>query len=30
MPAELRQALDRATDIPVDIDPLVPFTEGVN
>ena len=29
MPAELRQALDRATDIPVDIDPLVPFTEGV-
>jgi hypothetical protein len=30
MPAELRTALEKAKDIPVDIDPLVPFKEGVN
>jgi hypothetical protein len=29
MPAELRTALDRAKDVPVDVDPLVPFREGV-
>jgi hypothetical protein len=29
MPAELHAALDRAADVPVDIDPLVPFHEGV-
>jgi hypothetical protein len=29
MPAELRAALDRVKDVPVDIDPLVPFPEGV-
>jgi len=29
MPAELTQALARASDLPVDIDPLVPFAEGV-
>ncbi|HKO54753.1 MAG TPA: Zn-dependent hydrolase [Thermoanaerobaculia bacterium] len=29
MPAELRAALERAKDVPVDIDPLVPFREGV-
>ena len=29
MPAELHAALDRASDVPVDIDPLVPFHEGV-
>jgi hypothetical protein len=29
MPAELRAALDAATNVPVDIDPLVPFREGV-
>ena len=29
MPAELRSALDAARDIPVDIDPYVPFREGV-
>ncbi|HEV7920533.1 MAG TPA: Zn-dependent hydrolase [Thermoanaerobaculia bacterium] len=29
MPAELRAALERARDVPVDIDPLVPFREGV-
>jgi hypothetical protein len=29
MPAELRAALDAATNVPVDIDPLVPFHEGV-
>ncbi len=29
MPAELRSALDAAANVPVDIDPLVPFHEGV-
>jgi len=29
MPAELSAALERAKDVPVDIDPLVPFREGV-
>jgi hypothetical protein len=29
MPAELRTALEAARDVPVDIDPLVPFAEGV-
>jgi hypothetical protein len=29
MPAELHAALERAKDVPVDIDPLVPFREGV-
>ncbi len=29
MPAELRAALDLAKDLPVDVDPLVPFREGV-
>ena len=29
MPADLHAALDRAKDIPVDIDPMVPFHEGV-
>jgi len=29
MPAELRSALDAAGRIPVDIDPLIPFREGV-
>jgi hypothetical protein len=29
MPAELRGALDAAGNVPVDIDPLVPFREGV-
>jgi hypothetical protein len=29
MPADLHAALDRAKDIPVDIDPIVPFHEGV-
>ena len=29
MPAELHTALEKAKDIPVDIDPLVPFHEGV-
>jgi hypothetical protein len=29
MPADLHAALDRAQDVPVDIDPLVPFHEGV-
>jgi len=29
MPADLRAALERAKDVPVDIDPLVPFREGV-
>jgi hypothetical protein len=29
MPAELSAALQKAKDIPVDIDPLVPFREGV-
>ncbi|MEA2236739.1 MAG: hypothetical protein QOC81_1463 [Thermoanaerobaculia bacterium] len=29
MPAELRATLDAATNVPVDIDPLVPFREGV-
>jgi hypothetical protein len=29
MPAELHAALEKAKDIPVDIDPLVPFREGV-
>ena len=29
MPPELHAALDRAQDVPVDIDPLVPFHEGV-
>jgi hypothetical protein len=30
MPAELREALDRARDLPVDIDPLVSLPEGVD
>jgi hypothetical protein len=30
MPADLREALERTRDIPVDIDPLVPFREGVD
>jgi len=30
MPAELHQALDRAKDLPVDIDPLVALPEGVD
>jgi hypothetical protein len=29
MPAELRSALEAAKDLPVDVDPLVPFAEGV-
>jgi hypothetical protein len=29
MPAELRGALDAANNVPVDIDPLIPFREGV-
>lgn len=29
MPAELRAALEKVADIPVDIDPRVPFAEGV-
>jgi hypothetical protein len=29
IPPELQAALDRAKDVPVDIDPLVPFHEGV-
>jgi hypothetical protein len=29
MPADLRSALDAVKDVPVDIDPLVPFREGV-
>jgi hypothetical protein len=29
MPAELRSALDAANNVPVDIDPLIPFREGV-
>jgi hypothetical protein len=29
MPAELRTALDAAKNVPVDVDPLVPFREGV-
>jgi hypothetical protein len=29
MPATLRSALDAANNVPVDIDPLVPFREGV-
>ena len=29
MPAELHAALERAGDVPVDIDPLVAFHEGV-
>lgn len=29
MPAELREALERARDVPVDIDPLVSLPEGV-
>ncbi len=30
MPADLHAALDAAKDVPVDIDPLVPFREGVH
>jgi hypothetical protein len=30
MPADLRSALERARDLPVDIDPLVPWAEGIN
>ncbi|MCU1350429.1 MAG: Zn-dependent hydrolase, partial [Acidobacteria bacterium] len=30
MPAELHAALEAARDVPVDIDPLVPFREGVD
>ncbi len=29
MPAELKAALENAKDLPVDIDPRVPFPEGV-
>jgi len=29
MPAELKSALEAAKDLPVDVDPLVPFAEGV-
>jgi hypothetical protein len=29
MPAELKAALDAAKDVPVDVDPIVPFREGV-
>jgi hypothetical protein len=29
MPADLRGALDAASNVPVDIDPLIPFREGV-
>jgi hypothetical protein len=29
MPAELKGALDAAKDVPVDVDPIVPFREGV-
>jgi hypothetical protein len=29
MPADLRGALDAAANVPVDIDPLIPFREGV-
>jgi len=29
MPADLRSALDAAGNVPVDIDPLIPFREGV-
>jgi Peptidase family M49 len=29
MPAELRTALDGIKDVPVDVDPLIPFAEGV-
>ena len=29
MPADLRAALEAAKDVPVDVDPLVPFAEGV-
>ncbi|MEA2326471.1 MAG: hypothetical protein QOE68_1430 [Thermoanaerobaculia bacterium] len=29
MPADLRGALDAANNVPVDIDPLIPFREGV-
>jgi len=29
MPADLRSALDAASNVPVDIDPLIPFKEGV-
>jgi hypothetical protein len=29
MPADLRSALDAASNVPVDIDPLIPFREGV-
>jgi hypothetical protein len=29
MPADLRSALDAANNVPVDIDPLIPFREGV-
>src|SRR5437764_13441729 len=29
MPAGLRSALDAASNVPVDIDPLIPFKEGV-
>jgi hypothetical protein len=30
MPAELKQALEAVKDVPVDIDPLVPFPEGAH
>ena len=29
MPAELHSALEAANDLPVDVDPLIPFAEGV-
>jgi hypothetical protein len=29
MPAELHAALEAANDLPVDVDPLIPFAEGV-
>jgi hypothetical protein len=30
MPADLHAALDRARNVPVDVDPLVPFHEGID
>ncbi|HEY6065731.1 MAG TPA: Zn-dependent hydrolase [Thermoanaerobaculia bacterium] len=30
MPAELRSALDASKDVPIDVDPVIPFREGVN
>jgi Peptidase family M49 len=30
MPSDLRSALDAAKDVPIDLDPRIPFTEGVD